>query len=187
MMLAWRTGMAATASFLTAVLVTSDLNAAHRGAKATVTILQAPISQRLVRILSFGAFKTAGEKKCQPGTIRLSRSSEKGTKTVEATGGVHLRFRASVDKNLGEFRISGTPNVIYNVALPRSAQSAPHGLPVTDFTFWSRNTQSSLRAETGPRGNDTLHIGATLSVPCPIDTGTTAETVPNYEVTVSYQ
>lgn len=156
-----------TAGVAVAILLLSALPAAAqvsvtRSANGSVTIFR-PLSVGGTGDLNFGRLHNQG-----PGAPvgQVTVTSTPPATRSSAGSGVQLlpgTSPAPVIRNL-----AGEPSRAYHVGLPASVTATPGGLLVNQFTVWSQNSGDisvTRMGQLNASGQDTVRVGATLTVP----------------------
>lgn len=133
-----------------------------RSANGTVTIFR-PLSVGGTGELNFGRLHNQGPT-APVGKVTVT-SAPPATRTATGSGVQLLpgTSPAPVIRNL-----TGEPTRAYHVGLPASVTASPGGLLVDQFTVWSENSGNisvTRMGQLNASGQDTVRVGATLTVP----------------------
>lgn len=154
--------------------------AVTRSANGSVTIFR-PLSVGGTGGLNFGRLHNQGPKG-PIGTVTVTSAPPAARSSTGS--GIQLlpgTSPAPVIRNL-----TGEPSRAYHVGLPASVTATPGGLLVNQFTVWSQNSGNisvSRLGQLNASGQDTVRVGATLTVPP--GTGNNVFTA-NVPVTLTY-
>ncbi len=125
-------------------------------ATATATIVK-PISITKIGDMSFGNIATSSVS----GTVILPASG--GSPNRSATGGVTLPV-ASGTVSAAEFTVSGQDNYTYSISLPTSGYQISEAGSSETLTINNFTCNQSPIGTLSNSGNQTLNVGATLTI-----------------------
>lgn len=151
-----------------------------RSANGSVTIFR-PLSIGGTGGLNFGRLHNQGPN-APVGTVTVTSAPP----AARSSTGPGVQLLPGTNPEPVIRNLTGEPSRAYHVGLPASVTATPDGLLVDQFTVWSQNSGNISVSRLGTlnaAGQDTVRVGATLTVPP--GTGNNVFTA-NVPVTLTY-
>jgi len=144
-------------------------------ADASATILT-PIEITNVSDMNFGNMAVDAT----PGTVVLTPA---GTRTP--SGGVTFLSANPGTVTAASFTVTGLADATYSITLPSGSTTISNGTDNMTVDTWTSDPTTATGGTLDPTGNQTLNVGATLTVPASSSSGVYTSGTP-FEVTVNY-